>query len=71
VIVGTTQPWPEIAACLDSLHEQARDLGVEILELNLRSWVERVSKSVTERVETIKHPFKYAWIDTNWKPKPE
>jgi hypothetical protein len=34
VIVGTTQPWPEIAGCLDSLHEQARALGAEILAVD-------------------------------------
>ena len=31
VVVATTQPWPEIEMCLDSLHDQAREVGVELL----------------------------------------
>ena len=34
VIVGTTQPWPEIAVCLDSIHDQAREVGAEILAVD-------------------------------------
>jgi hypothetical protein len=31
VVVATTQPWPEIAPCLDSLREDAEALGAEII----------------------------------------
>lgn len=31
VVVGSTQPWPALATCLDSLHQQAHDSGVELL----------------------------------------
>lgn len=34
VIVGTTQPWPEIAICLDSIHEQALAIGAEVLAID-------------------------------------
>jgi hypothetical protein len=34
VIVGTTQPWPEIAVCLDSIHAQALALGAEVLAID-------------------------------------
>jgi hypothetical protein len=31
IIVGTTQPWPEMAVCLDSIHDHAQELDAEIL----------------------------------------
>ena len=31
IVIGTTQPWPEIRATLDSLFEQARACGAEIV----------------------------------------
>lgn len=31
IVVATTKPWPEIRACLDSLVEQAKRVGAEIL----------------------------------------
>ena len=31
IVVATTQPWPEARACLDSLREQARVVGAEII----------------------------------------
>jgi glycosyltransferase involved in cell wall biosynthesis len=31
IVVATTHPWPEVRACLDSLRDQARTLGAEIL----------------------------------------
>ena len=31
VVIGATQPWPEIRGCLDSLYAQASAAGVEIL----------------------------------------
>jgi len=31
VVVGSTQPWPALATCLESLHPQAGETGVEIL----------------------------------------
>lgn len=31
VVVGSTQPWPALATCLDSLHQQAHESGVELL----------------------------------------
>ena len=31
VIVGSTQPWPALATCLDSVYPQAVDAGVELL----------------------------------------
>lgn len=31
VVVATTRPWPEIEACLEALHDQARAEGAEIL----------------------------------------
>jgi glycosyl transferase family 2 len=31
VIVATTQPWPEVRGCLESLYRQAEDLGAEII----------------------------------------
>lgn len=34
VVVSTTQPWPEIEACLDSLHDQGREAGAELLAID-------------------------------------
>jgi hypothetical protein len=34
VVVGTTQPWPELRMCLDALHQQAVDAGAELLVLD-------------------------------------
>ena len=31
VVVATTKPWPEVRACLDSLRDQAREAGAEIV----------------------------------------
>ncbi len=31
VVIATTQPWPEIRGCLDSLYAQACELGAEII----------------------------------------
>ena len=31
IIIATTQPWPEVRSCLDSLHYQARTVGAEII----------------------------------------
>ena len=31
VVVGSTQPWPEIRGCLDSLYAQACEVGAEIV----------------------------------------
>ena len=34
VVVGTTQPWPEIQGCLESFVEEARALGGEVIVLD-------------------------------------
>ena len=31
VVIGSTQPWPEIRGCLDSLYAQACEVGAEII----------------------------------------
>lgn len=31
VVIATTKPWPEVRACLDSLRDQAREVGAEII----------------------------------------
>lgn len=31
VVIATTQPWPEVGPCLDSLHQQVKDIGAEII----------------------------------------
>ena len=31
VVIATAQPWPEVRACLDSLHAQAQEIGAEII----------------------------------------
>ena len=31
VVVATTQPWPEIRMCLESVHDQAREVGAELI----------------------------------------
>jgi hypothetical protein len=31
VVIATTQPWPELKMCLDSLHDQAAAAGAELL----------------------------------------
>jgi hypothetical protein len=30
-VIATTQPWPEVRACLDSLHNQAQAAGAEVI----------------------------------------
>ena len=31
IIVATSQPWPEVRMCLDSLHHQATQIGAEVI----------------------------------------
>lgn len=31
VVIASTQPWPEVRPCLDSLHSQAQTVGAEII----------------------------------------
>jgi hypothetical protein len=31
VVIATTKPWPEVRACLDSLRDQARETGAEVI----------------------------------------